>query len=86
MLTSMFFIAYLIFEVPSNLIIIRVRPSWYMLTLAVICGTVCACMSQLQSYGDILAARFILGAVEAGFMPGVMYIMSSWYKKREIGR
>ncbi|ETN41294.1 uncharacterized protein HMPREF1541_03229 [Cyphellophora europaea CBS 101466] len=86
MLISMFFIAYLICEVPSNLIITRVRPSWYVPVLAISWGTVCACMSQVQSYGGILAARFVLGAVEAGFMPGVMYIMSSWYKKDELGK
>lgn len=86
MLISIFFIAYLICEVPSNLIITRVRPSWYVPTLAIAWGTVCACMSQVQGYSGILAARFVLGGVEAGFMPGVMYIMSSWYKKDELGK
>jgi fucose permease len=70
MLISIFFIAYLICEVPSNLVIVRVRPSLYVPTLAIAWGTVCACMSQVQSYGGILAARFVLGAVEAGFIPG----------------
>lgn len=43
-------------------------------------------MSQVQSYSGILAARFVLGAVEAGYMPGVMYVMSSWYKKNDPGK
>ncbi|KAF9891253.1 hypothetical protein FE257_004817 [Aspergillus nanangensis] len=86
MLISIFFIAYLIMETPSNLILSRVRPSWYVPTIMVIWGVICAAMSQVQSYSGILACRFFLGAFEAGFLPGVMFIMSSWYKKSEIGK
>ncbi|KPI41948.1 putative transporter [Cyphellophora attinorum] len=86
MLISIFFIAYLCFEVPSNLVITRVRPSLYVPALAVAWGTVCTCMSQVQSYGGILAARFFLGAVEAGFIPGVAYLFSQYYKKDELGK
>lgn len=85
MLISIFFIAYLCFEVPSNLIITRVRPSWYVPVLAVSWGSICACMSQVQNYSGILACRFMLGAIEAGFIPGVMYLMSCWYKREELG-
>jgi hypothetical protein len=70
MLISIFFIAYLFCEVPSNLIIVRVRPSIYVPMLAICWGTVCTCMSQVSSYGGILTARFFLGVVEAGFIPG----------------
>jgi MFS family permease len=86
MIISIFFIAYLLFELPGNLILARVRPSWYLPTIMVLWGLVCACMSKVQNYGGMLACRFALGAMEAGFLPGVMFIMSSWYKKSEIGR
>lgn len=82
MLISIFFIAYLVMETPSNLILARVRPSWYVPTIMVIWGTICAAMSQVKGYSDILVCRFLLGAIEAGF---VMFIMSAWYKKSEIG-
>lgn len=85
MLISIFFIAYLVMETPSNLILARVRPSWYVPTIMVIWGTICAVMSQVKGYSGILACRFFLGAIEAGFLPGVMFIMSTWYKKSEIG-
>ena len=42
-------------------------------------------MSQVQSYRGILACRFFLGIIEAGFFPGVLYIMTCWYKRNEIG-
>jgi len=42
-------------------------------------------MSQSKNYRDILIYRFFLGIIEAGFFPGVLYIMTCWYKKNEIG-
>ncbi|KAH7024343.1 major facilitator superfamily domain-containing protein [Microdochium trichocladiopsis] len=86
MLISIFFIAYLIMETPSNLILTRVRPSFYVPLTMVLWGTITAAMSQVRNYTDILVARFFLGAIEAGFFPGVMYIMSAWYKRSEIGK
>ncbi|KAJ9636590.1 hypothetical protein H2204_005190 [Knufia peltigerae] len=86
MLISIFFIAYLIFEIPSNLLLARVRPSWYLAIIMSLWGMVCACMSQVKNYSGILACRFFLGAIEAGFLPGVMFLMSAWYKKSEIGK
>ncbi|KAI0151428.1 allantoate permease [Pestalotiopsis sp. NC0098] len=82
MLISIFFIAYLVMETPSNLILARVRPSCYVPTIMVIWGTICAAMSQVKGYSDILVCRFLLGAIEAGFV----FIMSAWYKKSEIGK
>lgn len=76
MLISIFFIAYLIFEIPSNLLLARVRPSWYLAIIMSLWGMVCACMSQVKNYSGILACRFFLGAIEAGFLPGVMFLMS----------
>jgi MFS family permease len=46
-----------------------------------VCG-----MSEVDSYGGMLAYRFFLGLIEAGFLPGVLYIMTCWYKRSEIGR
>jgi MFS family permease len=85
MLISIFFIAYLVMETPSNLILTRVRPSWYVPILMCLWGTCTAAMSQVDGYAHILVARFFLGAIEAGFLPGVMFIMSAWFKRAEIG-
>ncbi|KAK5705938.1 hypothetical protein LTR17_021229 [Elasticomyces elasticus] len=95
MLINIFFIAYLFGEIPSNLILARARPSLYLPGLAAVWGTLVCGMSQVDSYGGILAYRFFLGLVvrtrqvvhaEAGFMPGVLYIMTCWYKRSEIGK
>lgn len=86
MLLSIFFIGYLICEVPSNLILTRSRPSWYLPGIMIVWGTVCSCMSAARNYEGMLAMRFFLGCIEAGFFPGVLYLMTCWYKKAEIGK
>ena len=82
---SIFFIGYLICEVPSNLVLTRSRPSLYLSTIMVLWGGLACCMAALQNYRGILALRFFLGCMEAGFFPGVLFLMSCWYKKNEIG-
>lgn len=42
-------------------------------------------MSQVRNSRDIIVCRFFLGVLEAGFFPGVLYIMSCWYKSNEMG-
>lgn len=85
MLVSIFFIGYLICEVPSNLILTRSRPSWYLPIIMVLWGTLCAVMSVVKNYRGGLVIRFFLGCIEAGMFPGVLYVMTCWYKKREVG-
>ena len=85
MFIAIFFIAYVVWEVPSNLIMTRVRPSLYLPALMAIWGALVAGMSKAKNYHDMLIYRFFLGLIEAGFLPGVMFLMSCWYKKSEIG-
>ncbi|KPM37791.1 hypothetical protein AK830_g8772 [Neonectria ditissima] len=86
MLLSIFFIGYLICEVPSNMILTRSRPSLYLPGIMIVWGAICAVMSVVHNYQGMLALRFFLGAIEAGFFPGVLYLMTCWYKKAEIGK
>lgn len=43
-------------------------------------------MAGCHSYKTLAVVRAILGVVEAGFSPGVLFLLSSWYKKHEMGR
>lgn len=78
-----FFISYVFFEIPSNLILSKTRPSVYLPTLMVLWGTITCCMAVVKNAGDLLAVRFVLGMLEAGYAPGVSLMLSSWYKKAE---
>ncbi|WVW80803.1 hypothetical protein I302_102790 [Kwoniella bestiolae CBS 10118] len=79
-----FFISYVIFEVPSNLLIARVRPSLYLSGLCIIWGGVAALMGATHNYQQLAGVRFALGVLEAGFAPGVAFYLSSWYKRYEL--
>jgi MFS family permease len=76
-----FFVSYVIFEIPSNLLIARIRPSLYLSGLCVLWGAVSACMAATQNWQQLAAVRFCLGIAEAGFAPGVAFFLSSWYKR-----
>jgi len=82
---SVFFFGYLICEVPSNMILTRSKPSIFLPTIMLVWGATSALMSISKSYGALLAFRFILGCLEAGFFPGVLFLLSCWYTKQEVG-
>ncbi|KAJ6618005.1 major facilitator superfamily domain-containing protein [Mycena sp. CBHHK59/15] len=82
----MFFVSYVIFEVPSNMILTRVRPSLYLSIVCILWGGVAACLAACNSWQQLAGVRFCLGVIEAGFAPGVAYYLSSWYKRHELAK
>lgn len=81
-----FFVSYVIFEIPSNMILTRVRPSLYLSGIAVVWGVIAACMAATRSWQQLAGVRFVLGVVEAGFAPGASFYLSSWYRRYEVTR
>ncbi|KAH8175177.1 major facilitator superfamily protein [Sarocladium implicatum] len=83
---SIFFFGYLICEVPSNMILSRSKPSIFLPGIMIVWGALCAVMSVSKNYATMLAFRFILGCIESGFFPGVLFLLSSWYTRAELGK
>lgn len=82
---SILFVGYILMQVPSNLLLNYIgRPSLYLGFFVTVWGLVSALTSQVQSYGSIVACRFILGLVEAPFFAGVLFYLSKWYTKNEL--
>lgn len=81
---SILFVGYLTMQLPSNLLLSRLRPSIYLGSVMVIWGTVCACTAAVQNYAGLLVVRVLLGVTEAPFFPGAIFLMSSWYTRREL--
>lgn len=74
-------------QVPSNIILNWVgRPSLYLGCATVVWGLVSCVTSQVQGYGGMVAARFVLGIVEAPFFPGALFYLSKWYTKEELAK
>lgn len=78
-----FFVSYVVFEIPSNLILSRTRPSIFLPTIMFLWGGITCCMAAVHNYHQLVALRFVVGIFEAGFAPGILLILSSWYKKNE---
>ncbi|KAF5581885.1 hypothetical protein FPANT_8753 [Fusarium pseudoanthophilum] len=71
-------------QVPSNMMLNRVRPSWYMASFCLAWSIVSLLSFLANTFGKMVAVRFILGIVEAPFYPGALYIISMFYTRKEI--
>jgi sugar phosphate permease len=67
---SVFFATYVAFEIPSNLILKRLRPSRWIPLIMITWGIIMTLMGLVNSYGSLLACRLLLGAAESGLFPG----------------
>ena len=76
---SLFFIGYFIFEVPSNLLLDRFGASKWFARILVSWGIVTVALAYTQNATMFYILRFLLGACEAGFFPGVLYLLTLWY-------
>lgn len=82
-LTSLQFVTYVLFEVPSNLILSKTKPSIFLPVIMTLWGAVTCCMAVVKDYKQLIGLRLVVGALEAGFAPGILLILSSWYKRNE---
>ena len=80
---GLFFIGYFIFEVPSNLILHRVGARVWIARIMIVWGFVSMAFMFIQSTMMFYVMRFLLGAAEAGFFPGVVRYLTYWYPHRE---
>ncbi|KAK1997140.1 major facilitator superfamily transporter [Colletotrichum falcatum] len=81
---SVFYIVYLLVEVPSNIILKRVGPRFYLPFLVVGFGLVSLCTAFVTSFEGLVVVRAVLGIFEGGAMPGFSFFLSSFYKREEL--
>ncbi len=84
--SGMFFLGYCLFEVPSNLILHRVGARRWIARIMMSWGAISVAMMFVQTTTSFYILRFLLGAAEAGFFPGVVYYLSHWYPERQRAR
>ncbi len=81
-----FFLAYFIFEVPSNLLLERFGARKWIARIMFTWGIVSACMALVGGTTSLLAVRFLLGIAEAGFFPGIIFYLTLWFPSQYRGR
>jgi len=80
---GIFFVGYVIFEIPSNLMLKKATPSRWIARIMVGWGIVTICMILVTDFASLMVCRAILGVMEAGFFPGIIFYLTFWYKKEE---
>ncbi|KAG8405767.1 hypothetical protein J3458_021701 [Metarhizium acridum] len=81
---SIFFVTYMVFEVPSNLVLKLFTPRRWIAFITVSWGLVATLMGLVTSYGSLVACRLLLGAVEAGLFPGLNIYLTFFYTRNEL--
>ncbi|KAM0791960.1 hypothetical protein ACM66B_000464, partial [Microbotryomycetes sp. NB124-2] len=83
---SILYVGYMLMQVPSNMIVARTgRPSVFLPICVAIWGAISVLMICAHNFVGAVMVRFFLGFVEAAFFPGALFLLSSWYKKDELG-
>ena len=83
---GIFFLGYFLFEVPSNLALARVGARFWIARIAVVWGLVSMAMVFAVGPSSFNLLRFLLGAAEAGFYPGIVLYFTYWFPARERAR
>ena len=87
--SGIFFIGYVLVEIPSNLALVRFGARQWLARIAVSWGIVAVAIAFSPNAATLLALRFLLGVAEAGLFPGVVFYLSQWfpaaYRARIVG-
>jgi MFS family permease len=83
---SLFVVGYVIFEVPSNMLLFKVGARRWIARIMISWGLATAAMVFVHTEWQFYGLRFVIGAMEAGFAPGVLYYLTLWFPASFRGR
>ncbi|WKT51781.1 MFS transporter superfamily [Fusarium oxysporum f. sp. vasinfectum] len=81
---SVFYISYIVFEIPANLLCKYMGPGWFIPLTSLGFGLCSIFTAFVSNVHQICGVRFVLGIFEAGMLPGIAYYMSRWYRRSEL--
>jgi ACS family tartrate transporter-like MFS transporter len=83
---GLFFLSYALLEVPSNLLLVRFGARRWIARIMLTWGLLAAGMMFVRTPTQFYVMRFLLGAAEAGFFPGVVFYLMLWFPAEHRGR
>ena len=83
---GLFFLGYALFEIPSNLMLVRFGARKWIARIMITWGLLSAGMMFVQTPLQFYVLRFLLGVAEAGFYPGVIFYFAGWFPPCHRGR
>ncbi|KAJ6096957.1 hypothetical protein N7486_007703 [Penicillium sp. IBT 16267x] len=83
---ALFYIGYVVFDLPSNLVMTRLSPHVWMSRIVISVGLIGTCMVAMKSAWSFYLLRLLLGIVEAGLWPGMTYYLTLFYPPSRMGK
>src|SRR4030081_2667415 len=83
---GIFFLSYVLFEIPSNVILARIGARLWIARILITWGLVSSAMMFVRGPSGFYTLRFLLGLAEAGFFPGLIFYLTRWFPVRERAR
>ncbi|TDZ49615.1 putative transporter [Colletotrichum trifolii] len=81
---SILFAGYVIVGIPANMVVTRVRPSWWMGSCMAVWAIISGLTAVSKDYTGLLLTRFFLGISEAPYYPGALYVLATFYTRKEL--
>ncbi|OSX57572.1 hypothetical protein POSPLADRAFT_1185553 [Postia placenta MAD-698-R-SB12] len=85
-ITTAWTCGYVIGQIPSNMLITRIRPSLWIPLMEVIWSVLTMTLAASKNFSTLVAIRFFVGLAESTFYPSIQYVIGSWYKPEELGK
>lgn len=86
LLQTMFTVGYCLGNIPSQLIMTKIRPSIWLPSLELIWSLLVMAMAAAKNVETLYVLRFFIGLLEASAYPGVVTLLANWYNKEELGK
>jgi len=86
LITLSFFITYVLFQPPMTILCRKIGPPRFLPGICLIWGCVIIGFGFANNWSVLVGLRLILGFMEAGFFPGCVYLLSTWYGRYEVAR
>ncbi|CAG9982866.1 unnamed protein product [Clonostachys byssicola] len=84
LVVMIFYVPYIILELPSNMILSRVQPRYYISFLVMGWGLSVTFAGFCKSFAGLMTARVFVGIFEAGMFPGCLFLIGSWYRRHQL--
>ncbi|RVX67221.1 hypothetical protein B0A52_08655 [Exophiala mesophila] len=82
--TMVFFIGYILCDFPANFVMRKTGPATFLGIIGFLWGCLTIAMGFTKTWVELLICRVIFGALEGGLFPGVIFLLSCWYIRREV--
>ncbi|KAJ5168103.1 phthalate transporter [Penicillium canariense] len=84
LIVLIFFVPYVLFQLPSSIIVRKLGPRQFLAGITFLWGVVMLCFGFVHDWKVMMGLRIILGAFEAGLFPGAIYLLSLWYRRYDV--